>query len=83
MSKEPLKSLISKVGTFRGKKSHHNQRPSMTDLKYGGSGADANDDTIMFRNMTNDENMSTIHDCDLDTTVKSFTGSNNSFRFVV
>lgn len=73
MSKEPFKSFINKVGTFRSKKNSQNQRPSVTDLKF----ADTNDENV-YRS---DENSGSLHDSDLDTTSKSFSSANNnSFR---
>ncbi|RNA05590.1 diaphanous isoform X1, partial [Brachionus plicatilis] len=73
MSKEPFKSFINKVGTFRSKKNLPNQRPSASDLRF----SDINDEN-MFKA---DENSSSIHDSDLDTTSKSFSSANNvSFR---
>lgn len=52
-SKEPLKSFISKVGTFRGKKHGQNSsRPSSSDLKFGDS---MMGDESMFRVNSHDE----------------------------
>lgn len=75
MSKEPFKSFINKVGTFRNKKNLPNQRPSASDLRF----SDVNDEN-MFKS---DENSSSMHDSDLDTTSKSFSSANNiSFRYL-
>ena len=71
MSKEPFKSFINKVGTFRNKKNVSN-RPSASDLRF----TDSNDEN-MFRS---DDNSNSLHDSDLDTTSKSFSGNNMSFR---
>lgn len=81
MSKDNLKSFINKVGTFRQKDPNkkNNQRPSVSDLKYG----DPNDEHNLRHNSNIDEHFSaTMGESDLDTTVKSFTGSNNSFRYI-
>ena len=78
MSKEPLKSFINKVGTFRGKKS--SQRPSATDLKY----ANENDENF-FRSSAIDESHHFHHNNDpncseLDTTTKSMNTTSHLFR---
>lgn len=73
MSKEPLKSFINKMGTFRGKKASN--RPSASDLKYGtgaGSGDGHHDESGMFKvpmsSSGADENMAPFGELDLDTT---------------
>lgn len=77
MSKEPIKSLINKVGTFRNRKHGEKQRPSVSDLKFG----EADESMMRQSNVTVDENFMGLADTsELDTTVKSFTSSNNSFR---
>lgn len=73
MSKEPLKSFINKVGTFRGKKS--SQRPSATDLKYVGE-----NDENFFRSSAIDESHFNDHNCsELDTTTKSMNTTSHLF----
>lgn len=67
-SKEPLKSLISKVGTFRGKKS---QRASTTDLKYL--------DSIQDESYMNGIGEDTTTSGDLDTTTKSYCANNSNY----
>ncbi len=73
LSKEPLKisNLISKVGTFRGKK--HNQRPSASDL---GRFESINDESIMTQN-SDHQNSGSYESTDLDTT-KTFNFANQS-----
>ncbi len=73
LSKEPLKisNLISKVGTFRGKK--HNQRPSATDL---GKFESINDESMMTLNSEH-QNSGPYEHTDLDTT-KSYNYANQS-----
>ena len=74
--KEPLKSLISKVGTFRGKKNgQQTQRSSASDLKYPDS---SHDESIMKSH--SEEPLGPFESSDLDTTTKSYYGS-NSYRF--
>ena len=67
-SKEPFKSFINKVGTFRSKKNVSN-RPSASDLRF----TDSNDEKIQVQ-FRSDENSNSLHDSDLDTTSKSFSG---------
>lgn len=68
--KEPLKSLISKVGTFRGKK--YNQRPSASDL---GKFDSINDESIMTVN--SDHQLGSYESSDLDTTKSFYPNSSN------
>ena len=66
MSKEPLKSFISKVGTFRGKKSSN--RPSASDIRF------ENDESIFKHPSHIDDHTNSINNetvSELDTT-KSF-----------
>ena len=83
MSKEPLKSFINKMGTFRGKKASN--RPSASDLKYG----ESHDESGMFKvPLGVDENaapfsstFSQHESCsDLDTTAKSMSGTGTLSR---
>ena len=81
MSKEPLRTFINKVGTFRGKKAA-NQRPSTSDLKYAQQ--DGQDESMFKVPYGIDENAapyahdSTCHE--LDMTTKSMSGGTTSFR---
>ena len=86
MSKEnKISSLISKVGTFRGKKSHQNNhqqsffhRPSASDLK----STESNSDESMFKSNSDDNTGSLFSESsELDTTSKSFSGT-GSYRFI-
>jgi hypothetical protein len=80
MSREPLKSFISKVGTFRGKvtlkgQGSGSQHPSLSNLR-----SNEADESVL---RTHDENImhtssgsgGAAGDCDLDTTAKSFGSS--------
>ena len=73
ISKEPLKSLIHKVGTFRGKK---NQRSSTTDLKYADS--TIQDESIM-RMPTDENSVADITTTDLDSTTKSYYHNSSNY----
>lgn len=79
---EPLKSFISKVGTFRGKK-HGQSRPSSSDLKFTDSMIG---DESMFRLNSEDSTFPTFGggasetSTDLDSTKWSGGSSNNSYR---
>jgi hypothetical protein len=73
---EPLKSFISKVGTFRGKGTHKDksgqQHPSLSNLRFGEADESvlrAHDENIMH---TSNGSGGAGGDCDLDTTAKSF-----------
>lgn len=73
MSKEPLKSFINKVGTFRGKNKSHN-RPSASDLKFGNE----NDESIFKPPMHLDDHTFSMNNdtvSELDTTKSFMTGS--------
>jgi hypothetical protein len=75
MSKEPLKSFINKVGTFRGKKS--SQRPSATDLKY----ASENDENFFRSSAIDESHFHNDPNCsELDTTTKSMNTTSHLFR---
>lgn len=74
MSKEPLKSFINKVGTFRGKKSS-SQRPSTTDLKY----PNENDENF-FRSAIDESHFNNDSCSQLDTTAKSISTTSHLFR---
>jgi hypothetical protein len=71
IGKEPLKSLISKVGTFRGKK---NGRASTTDLKYLDS---IPDDSILHG--IGEGSPADTTTADLDTTTKSYCTNNSNY----
>lgn len=81
--KEPLKSFINKVGTFRGKKYIQTSRPSSSDLKHGDSMFVG--DESMFRMNNPDETTFPVFGGigeapnELDST-KLSGGSNNSNR---
>lgn len=79
ISKEPLRSFISKVGTFRGKK-YGQSRPSSSDLKYTDSiicdeTILRNSDDSSYPNYNGNGSESST---DLDSTKLS--GGNNSYR---
>ncbi len=98
MSKEPLKSFINKVGTFRGKKHSQNnqqqqkqQRPSSTDLRFGQTPLNENDESVVMRagggsdesslgQLQMPDQSSTSFFGDLDTTTKSISTTSHLFR---
>lgn len=74
ITKEPLKSFINKVGTFRGKKS--SQRPSTSDLTMA-----VHDESIMKNSSDEQSGNSTCEPSDLDTTTKSSYNGSHSYSY--
>jgi hypothetical protein len=77
MSKEQFNKIIGKMGTFRGKKTAHNQRPSTSDLKYPDFG---NESMFKMPASVDDYPSSYPNESELDTTCKSFNMTMNSYR---
>jgi len=77
MSKEQFNKIIGKMGTFRGKKQAHSQRPSTSDLKYPDFG---NESMFKMPASVDDYPSSYQNESELDTTCKSFNVTMNSYR---
>ncbi|RNA17858.1 diaphanous -like protein, partial [Brachionus plicatilis] len=67
MSKEPFKSFIHKVGTFRGKKNATKQRQSLSDLKFYESNGDSS--------KKNNENSNYPHEDEQENRISSYSNA--------